>query len=193
MNNVNWAQAVVGASIGLILGVLFSDIFKLAISAAIQKLFEPAARQIAGTWETSYWYIDDKGQRIEQNDIVKLRQIGTYVFGRNESSKRDRYKISGRLRNQVFFTGTWKSLIKSDTYHGPFQLIVNSMVTLCGGNGLGQLIQTVSIMANGGGRSKPNKSRCRKKRSLTLNVRTIDDQWCFSLPTSSVNGLTSQT
>src|SRR5215218_2073397 len=89
------------------------------------------------------------------------------------------------------------------------------MATLCGGNDLGQLIQIVSIMANGGGRSKPKQiemcffhsfwhsvqqnkgTRCpgrrqqlRQKRSLTLNVRTLD-QCCASVcPTSSVTGLT---
>ena len=117
--------SLIGSIPGIALGALLGDPIKWAASALLHSAANRGIRRVADPWDTSYWYEDESGKRVERKDRVVLRQFGSYLRGHNEGRTDHRYTFSGRLRDQGVFTGTWKSVRGDTTYHGAFQLEVS--------------------------------------------------------------------
>ncbi len=121
---INWAQACAGAVIGLVLGSLLADPLKRVWSTSVHLLVDRTARRLGARWQTKWWYTDATGRSVETEDAITLRQFGVLLTGHNEGTGKWRYNVSGRLTDDIYFTGTWKTTRPGETYHGTFQLVV---------------------------------------------------------------------
>jgi hypothetical protein len=135
--NVNWPQAIVGATLGLLLGSLFIDRLKRLWSGVAQMVWKGKVRRIEGRWDSEYSYLAEDGTVVRHEDAIRLEQHGVYVSGKNEGRTNHEYEMKGRFHDQAILTGAWRSVRPEVTYHGAFQLVVSADGTKMSGKWLG--------------------------------------------------------
>jgi len=113
------AGAVVGAFLGLLLNILLEDPASKVLARFLGPLF-PRRQSLSGKWHLQDWPYDRPGYRKEtRTKDVKLHQIGKYVRGKFRSQGKD-YTISGEVRNNKFFVGTWSVNQSGIVWYGAF-------------------------------------------------------------------------
>src|SRR5919201_6263462 len=97
----------------LVLGVMITIIATDPLHFLLAQIFggwiSRPPRGIKGLWRTSYSYrgrIPEKKKREHQ--LIEFRQFGTYVVGRVLASQTQSHRLQGRIKHEIFFTGTWE-------------------------------------------------------------------------------------
>jgi hypothetical protein len=161
---INWNEIIFTSFIGVILTYVLNKPIMYILSSLKLKIFSfsnQEIRNISGNWETTYWYINQNGEKIVHEDILNLKQYGLNIIGKNIKDKsfielpiekkprisRHEYRMEGMLRNGIFYTGTWKSLKENVTYHGAFQLLISHSGNKISGKWLG--LDNPDIINNG--------------------------------------------
>jgi hypothetical protein len=91
-------------------------------------------------WNASYTYVSSgSGAEREKTEhqVIELRQLGRYVWGRNVTGSQHWYRLRGSLDQETYFTGLWESVSRGNIYHGVFQLVLDATGTSMGGKWLG--------------------------------------------------------
>jgi hypothetical protein len=57
--------------------------------------------------------------------LVELRQFGSYVAGRVLATQTQSHTFRGRIKYELYFTGTWETDVKGEIYHGAFQFVLD--------------------------------------------------------------------
>lgn len=119
---------VLGTLLGTLVGVLLTIVLEEPVQSAAARLaagiISRGPRNLTGLWKLKYDYVD-RGERKNEIQVVVIRSIGGAVFGRTLVSQSHRYEIKGRLRQELYFTGNWHSILPGQAYHGAFQLILH--------------------------------------------------------------------
>jgi hypothetical protein len=111
--------------------VVFSFLLKAFVGDYLKELavntFSPALgtsskRQVQGIWRCTFSYFSE-GERREATHLVVLNQIGFAVYGNTFAGDRPYNKISGRIQDRQYFTGTWKNS-GENVAHGAFQVFI---------------------------------------------------------------------
>ena len=92
---------------------------------------------VRGTWKNSYSFQNPDGRKyVEQ--IVQLRQFGSYVIGKAITSSTDvqKHRIRGRYRSRVL-TGTWENVAEGAEHYGAFQLVLRTDGNVMAGQWVG--------------------------------------------------------
>jgi hypothetical protein len=115
---------IVGTTFCIILTIILNE----PVQSAVVRLgagFAPRApRNLTGLWRLEYQYTA-RGQKNAESQVVELRSFAGAVFGRTIYSQNHRYEIKGRLRQELYFTGYWHSILPGQAYHGSFQLTLH--------------------------------------------------------------------
>ncbi|OQX27543.1 MAG: hypothetical protein BWK80_04715 [Desulfobacteraceae bacterium IS3] len=83
-------------------------------------------RIIEGIWKSTYF--TDHNPTKTHNHLLELKQNGEYINGQSleGSLSLHSFKLSGKIRYGIYFTGIWESRLEESVYHGTFQCIIGS-------------------------------------------------------------------
>lgn len=110
--------------LGVVLTIIANDPIHFLLARFIGGVIPKKKRGVKGLWRATYSWKGDDGDRRE-DQIIELRQFGSYVIGRNLTGKAHWYKLRGKVELQTYFTGTWDNVSDGDIYHGAFQVVVS--------------------------------------------------------------------
>jgi hypothetical protein len=124
MKLVHWFLITLGA---LLVETLFQD----PISSLLVRIFGGfgfvSSRGIRGVWSSSYLFPSVENAPRPKKHMVRIKQIGNYVVGRSlHGTSSHVFMLHGHLRQEIFFTGYWRSLHSGSIHQGVFQLVLNN-------------------------------------------------------------------
>lgn len=93
-------------------------------------------RGIKGLWEATYLY-ESKGNIKSETHLMELRQFGNYVIGKNLCAQNHWHRLSGKIRNEYYYTGVWENTADGQIWHGGFQFHLHNDGSLMEGKWIG--------------------------------------------------------
>ncbi|MEI8213455.1 MAG: hypothetical protein WCI02_15010 [Planctomycetota bacterium] len=135
--------------LGTLLGVILTIVLNEPVQSAAARLaagFVPRSpRNLTGLWRLEYGYVV-RGVKKKETQIVEISSFAGSVYGRTVFSQVHKYEIKGRLKQELYFTGHWHSILPGQAYHGAFQLILHPDGSELSGKWLGfsEKLQTVN-------------------------------------------------
>ena len=120
------------AILTFILGIIIATLFQYLLSFPLYNLLSKIMlgiipkpkRGLTGIWEGLYAYPSKDSLKFE-HQIMEIKQVGKYVKGKNLISQAHNHKISGKIRNNTYFTGEWENVSNGEIWHGSFQFILH--------------------------------------------------------------------
>ncbi len=116
-----WLTALL---LGVVLTILATDPIYLLLARVLGTWMRRPPRGVKGIWDTTFSY-RSKGQIIVERQIVELKQFGSVVIGRTLAPETHAHTFQGRMRYEIYFTGTWQSNVAGEIYHGAFQFALD--------------------------------------------------------------------
>jgi hypothetical protein len=131
-DRTNHATSALSWLLGIVLGVILTIVLTIMLTEPIQSVAARAAagfiprspRNLTGLWRLEYEYLE-RGVKKKETQILVIRSIVGAVYGWTVSSQAHNYKIRGWLRQELYFTGCWYSVLPGQAYHGVFMLVLH--------------------------------------------------------------------
>jgi hypothetical protein len=118
---VLWAVTLI---LGVVITIIATEPIQYLMAKTLGLWIHRPPRGIKGIWDSSYIY-RSKGSKKTERQLIELRQFGNYVVGRVLSGQSHSHTFKGRIRHEIFFTGTWDTDVKGEIYHGAFQFVLD--------------------------------------------------------------------
>ena len=136
---------LLGTLLGVVLTIVLNEPLQSAAARMAAGFIPRGPRNLTGLWRLEYEYVV-RGVKKKEVQIVEIRSVVGAQYGRTVFSQSHNYEIKGRLRQELYFTGYWNSILPGQAYHGAFQLILHPDGSELAGKWLGfsEKLQTVN-------------------------------------------------
>ncbi len=124
--------------LGVVITIIATEPIQYLMARTFGVLMIRPPRGVKGIWRTSYSY---RGRMNETKklefQLIEFKQFGSYVVGKVLAGQTHDNIFKGRIKHEIFFTGTWETGLKSEIYHGAFQFVLDVHGTSMKGKWIG--------------------------------------------------------